>query len=529
MLPDDLFARLPLLEYLDVRANALETLPAAPGPTRLAHLDAFKNLLSAPPTALIRASPHLAHLVLSSNPLRPELPAHPALRTVLLCDMPAAPSSLPPSLHRLDLSYTPLTRLPPLPQTLVELSARHCGLESLPTSLSLPSLRRLDLAHNPLTSVPPALASLPSLEFLDLWATRLTALPAAFARADKMQTVVLPWRGFREPPEDIARSAAKGTGELKKWLGERYGVEKEVRRAESFDAGPRRPGDREARRAGSFDLREREHPVEHRRAGSFDFDPRGGHDEDGVLWGREREAGPRLGRAGSTDLRERSGERSGELRRDEPAPRSPERESQRREREERRPSQDHNPAYDVRASPDRDADHRTSLASSASPDRVSYDARERPPPSPDRASYDPRERPHPSPDRDLRRNLDRPMTASPEPSSPVRDRAGILRAGSFGRERERDRDRAGSPSPVRPQLRREESPLRRAGSWDQPRAEDRKPVGATASIAAAIAPAARRSPAKPDRLVIEGRAGSGSAPASPAGWSPRKEKRDGEM
>ena len=79
------------------------------------------------------------------------------------------------TLTALDLSGNPAEALPALPETLTELRASGCGLETLESLAGLPVLQTLDASGNSLTDVSP-LASCENLAWADLSGNGLTDL-----------------------------------------------------------------------------------------------------------------------------------------------------------------------------------------------------------------------------------------------------------------------------------------------------------------------------------------------------------------
>ena len=79
---------------------------------------------------------------------------------------------IPDSITILDISYTNISELPPLPPTLEELHLNHSRIYALPPLPRL--LRVLDISYTPITEMPPLPSSLRELYMVE---TRLRQLP----------------------------------------------------------------------------------------------------------------------------------------------------------------------------------------------------------------------------------------------------------------------------------------------------------------------------------------------------------------
>ncbi|KFX13096.1 hypothetical protein KP17_12190 [Pectobacterium parvum] len=110
---------------------------------------------------------------LTTLPTLPQSITHLCVRDNLLTTLPA----LPQETTHLDVSYNPLTALPNiLPEQIVVLDARNCGLETLPVSLPQ-KITRLNINNNRLKNLPNSLPQ--ETTHLDVSANKLVTLPVS--------------------------------------------------------------------------------------------------------------------------------------------------------------------------------------------------------------------------------------------------------------------------------------------------------------------------------------------------------------
>ncbi|MFJ5349161.1 NEL-type E3 ubiquitin ligase domain-containing protein [Pectobacterium parvum] len=110
---------------------------------------------------------------LTTLPTLPQSITHLCVRDNLLTTLPA----LPQETTHLDVSDNPLTALPNiLPEQIVVLDARNCGLETLPVSLPQ-KITRLNINNNRLKTLPNSLPQ--ETTHLDVSANKLVTLPVS--------------------------------------------------------------------------------------------------------------------------------------------------------------------------------------------------------------------------------------------------------------------------------------------------------------------------------------------------------------
>ncbi|KAI6240771.1 Calponin-homology (CH) domain-containing protein [Aphelenchoides fujianensis] len=170
------------LERLELRSNALRTLPAATllPLHSLTFLDLSNNQLAELPAALFNL-PRLKVLLLNNNRLE---------------QLPTDVRHLADSLEELDLAANRLRQIPPVVSVLTQ-------------------LRVLNLRANQLTSIPAEIGSM-QLRILDLSANLLIRLPTEFHRlADSCVDFRTDGNPLLEPPTSVAQ---RGRAHVFKWL-----------------------------------------------------------------------------------------------------------------------------------------------------------------------------------------------------------------------------------------------------------------------------------------------------------------------